>query len=70
MALTVEKLMLTLAACVRLEAAESKISLVVPVEIDDAAHTAEFVLPELPISTEEWCMSHCPQWPRVHGGCY
>ncbi|KAG2799113.1 hypothetical protein PC116_g24060 [Phytophthora cactorum] len=53
MALTVEKLMLTLAACVRLEAAESKISLVVPVEIDDAARTAEFVLPELPISTEE-----------------
>ncbi|KAF1785879.1 hypothetical protein GQ600_23455 [Phytophthora cactorum] len=40
MALTVEKLMLTLAACV----ASGD---------DDAAHTAEFVLPELPISTEE-----------------
>ncbi|KAG3245208.1 hypothetical protein PI124_g10042 [Phytophthora idaei] len=53
MALTVEKLMPTPTACVRLEAAESKISLVVPVEIDDAAHMAEFVLPELPISTEE-----------------
>ncbi|ETM48869.1 hypothetical protein L914_06652 [Phytophthora nicotianae] len=53
MVLTVEKVVATTAACVRLEAAESKVSLVVPVDIDEVAHTATFVLPDLPHSAEE-----------------
>ncbi|KAE9312174.1 hypothetical protein PR003_g19832 [Phytophthora rubi] len=53
MMLAVDNEITTPAACVRLETADSKVSLVVPVEIDEAAHTATFVLPELPISTEE-----------------
>ncbi|KAL3661646.1 hypothetical protein V7S43_013405 [Phytophthora oleae] len=53
MVLTVDKAIATPAACVKLETTESAISLVVPVEIDEVARTAEFTLPELPISTEE-----------------
>ncbi|KAG7379195.1 putative E3 ubiquitin-protein ligase herc3 [Phytophthora pseudosyringae] len=52
MSLAVDKAIATSAACVRLEAADSNVSLVVPVEIDEAAHTAEFVLPELPLSAD------------------
>ncbi|KAG1696324.1 hypothetical protein DVH05_018456 [Phytophthora capsici] len=53
MVLTVDKAIATPAACVKLEVKESGVSLVVPVEIDEAARTAEFTLPNLPISTEE-----------------
>ncbi|KAF4040975.1 Regulator of chromosome condensation (RCC1) repeat [Phytophthora infestans] len=53
MVLTVQKLIATSSACVKLESVESKLSLVVPAEIDEGAHTAAFVLPELPISTHE-----------------
>lgn len=77
MVLAVDKVVSTPAACVRLETADSKVSLVcclwllyrlylssssnceivlskvLPVEIDEAARTAEFVLPELPVSADE-----------------
>ncbi|KAK1932242.1 putative E3 ubiquitin-protein ligase HERC4 [Phytophthora citrophthora] len=53
MILTVDKAIATPAACVKLEVKESGISLVVPVEIDETTHTAEFTLPNLPITMEE-----------------
>ncbi|RLN55441.1 hypothetical protein BBJ28_00017726 [Nothophytophthora sp. Chile5] len=51
MVLAVDKVVATPAACVRLTAAESQVSLVVPAEIVEASHTALFVLPELPLGS-------------------
>uniref|UniRef100_H3GL06 RCC1-like domain-containing protein n=1 Tax=Phytophthora ramorum TaxID=164328 RepID=H3GL06_PHYRM len=53
MVVTVDRVISTPAACVKLTAADSGVSVVVPVEIDEVARTAEFTLPRLPISTEE-----------------
>ncbi|RLN86648.1 hypothetical protein BBJ28_00017209 [Nothophytophthora sp. Chile5] len=53
MVLAVDKVAATPAACVRLTAAESQVSLVVPVEIVEASHTASFVLPELPLGSDQ-----------------
>ncbi|GMF29000.1 unnamed protein product [Phytophthora fragariaefolia] len=53
MVLTVDKVLASSAALVRLETADARVSQVVSVEINEAARTAQFVLPELPIETDE-----------------
>ncbi|RLN65183.1 hypothetical protein BBP00_00003010 [Phytophthora kernoviae] len=53
MSVAVDKVISTSAAYVKLVAAESRVSLVVPVEIVEASHAAEFVLPELLIRSDE-----------------
>ncbi|GMF11013.1 unnamed protein product [Phytophthora lilii] len=53
MVLAVDKVISSSAACVKLETAQSNLSLVLPVAIDETSATAEFVLPEMPLLTED-----------------
>ncbi|KAJ8552384.1 hypothetical protein ON010_g10161 [Phytophthora cinnamomi] len=53
MVLAVDKVISTPEACAKLETADAKVSLVLPVEIDEGARTAAFELPQLPINTNQ-----------------